>query len=342
MMEEFAVSRRQILTVAGLALGVGVVDLGPAGPAAAAPAGITLEPVAADPVAILTGENAPPAAVPRQLAVRVLRGAGMPAGAQLTTTFDPRVYAPLTPGVLVHRGRSVATTGMVAIDPATGRPTSTITLTEPVPADGELIAIIGTANPMLYPYDLVRRPAEPTARAGHARRDLGPDRPAPFGGPAEPWGVEVSGVWAARTWGPGDRYRYHVPVRVTLTGAGPARGPAASFSVTLDPRLVRAVTIGSARLDDRAYAGRFRRVSQSRTSSAHRTLWQAPVGLAAGQSLDIELRVDTVRPPGPLTGLTHPLVAAVTTGAAGAQRHTGRESLTRTDAVSDGRPQGVM
>lgn len=338
-MQNPLVSRRQILTLAGLTLGVGVVA--PAGPAAAAPADdVVLEPVADEPVAVLSGEGGAPAAVPRRLAVRLVRTAGLPAGAQIAITFDPRVHTPLPAAVVLHRGRPVPAATTTAADPATGLHTSTVTLTGAVPADGDLVAVVGAARPLIFPSDLVRRPAAPSARVATARRRLEPARPSSFGGPALPWGVEVDGVWAARSWGAGGRYRYYVPVRVSLTGTGPGRGPAAAFSVTLDPRLAGAVTVASARLGDRPYAGRIRPAGESRTASAYRTRWRAPAGLAAGEVLDVHLTVSTTLPAGPLTGVTHPVVAAVTTGAAAAQRHTGRETLSRTDSVCGDVPSG--
>jgi hypothetical protein len=342
-MQPMHVSRRQILTLAGLTLGAGVVDLaGVTGPAHAAPGGgePTLQPVADSPVAVLSGDGAAPAAAPRQLAVRVLRTGTLPAGARIAITFDPRRYAPVTPAVITLDGRPVAADKAVVTDTGTGEHTSTITLTEAVAATGDLVAVVGTAHPLLYPYDLVRHPAAPTARirrsaqTAESQRPLRPARPSSFGGPARPWGIEVDALWGGESWGENDVYHYPVPVRITLRSVGPGPAPGAiSFAVSADPRLVSAVEVASAQLNYRPYGKRIRRTGMTRTASVLRTQWRAPLRLVPGDVLDVYLDVATVLPGGQLTGLTHPVVALVASGAAASQRLTGRESRTRADAV---------
>lgn len=341
-MNTLPVSRRQVLTLAGLTLGAGVIEFaGMTDPATAAPTDIlVLQPIPDEPVGVLSGDGAAPVALPRQLAVQVLRSVDLPAGVQIAITFDPRVYAPLTSAVLVHDGRAVAADRTSVADPGTGLHTTTITLTETVPGIGTLVAVVGTAHPLLYPYDLVRRPPVPTAgvrpdrRASESRWPLQPQRPPSFGGPTRPWGIEVDGVWSPRSWGENGRYRYHVPVRVTLRSVGPAPTPAAtSFAVTLDPRLVRSVTVAAARLNHKPYGKRISLVGQGRTGSSYQTRWRVPAGLAPGDVLDLNLTVATTVPAGPLVGVTHPLVAFVPVGEDAGQRYTGRQTLTRTDAV---------
>jgi hypothetical protein len=55
--------------------------------------------------------------------------------------------------------------------------------------------------------------------------------------------------------------------------------------------------------------------------------------LAAGHVLDVYLKMVTVVPDHQLTGVKHPTVAVVASGATTSQRLTGRETLTRTDVV---------
>ncbi len=341
-MQPLHASRRQILTLAGLTLGVGVVDLtGVAAPAYAAPGDEpVLQPIADTPVAVLFGDGAAPAAVPRQLAVRVVRSGGLPVGARIAVTFDPRRYVPLTPAVVTLAGRPVAAERTIVTDPGTGEQTSAITLAEEVPATGDLIVVVGTVHPLLYPYDLERRASAPTARirrsprGTESQRPLRPTRPPSFGGPALPWGIEIDAVWGGTTWGENGRYHYPVPVRVRLRSTGPGPAPeAVSFAVSVDPRLVSAVEIASAQLNNRRFGKRISRSGKVRTASVLETVWRAPVRLKPDDVLDVYLNVGTVLPGRELTGLKHPVVALAPCGAAASQRLTGRETLTRSDAV---------
>lgn len=341
-MHPMHVSRRQILTLAGLTLGAGVVELGGAtGAAHADPAAEpTLQPIADTPVAVLSGDGAAPAVAPRQLAVRVVRTGDLPAGARIAITFDPRRYVPLTPAVITLDGRPVAADKAIVVDSGTGEHTSTITLTQPVGATGELIAVVGTAHPLLYPYDLARRIVAPTARirrtpgATESGRTLRPARPTSFGGPARPWGITLDTVWGGEAWGDNGEFHYPVPMRITLSSVGPGPAPAAvSFAVSVDPRLAAAIEVVSAQLNYRRFGRQIRRTATTRTVSDLRTEWRAPVRLVAGDVLDVYLKVATVVPVGELTGIKHPVVALVASGASASQRLTGRENLTRNDAV---------
>ncbi|MFC6020236.1 hypothetical protein ACFP2T_29215 [Plantactinospora solaniradicis] len=337
------VSRRQVLTFAGLTLGVGVIEFaGQPAPVAGAPAGQepTLEPVGDQPVAVLSGDGAAPAACPRQLAVKVVRDAALPAGAQLTVTFDPRLFVPLSSAVVSLGGRIVAADSAIATDPATGAHTCTVTLADAVPATGDLVAVLATGRPLHYPRDLVRQPSAPTAslrRAGKpdtARRSLQPRRPSAFGGPATPWGIELDGGWGRQTWGENDRFCYYHPLRVTMHSVGPGRAPVpASFAVSVDPQLVREISVASVRLNDKPYKGKTRLTDTTRTDSLYRSSWLVPIRLAPEDVLDVELRVSTLTPSGALTTIKHPVVGLTALGADVAQRLTGKDAFTRADSV---------
>ncbi|MEU8606828.1 hypothetical protein AB0C29_02335 [Actinoplanes sp. NPDC048791] len=336
------VSRRQVLTVAGVALGVGVVDLaGPGSPASAAPSSeVTLEPVADQPVAVLSGDGAAPAVCPRQLAVKVLRGVELPAGAQLSVTFDPRLYAPLSAPVITRNGRVVTAASAVVTSATTGLHTSTVTLEQAVPSTGELLLVVGTANPLLYPYDLVRQPSVPTAQLGRtaksapAERRLQPGRPSAFGGPATPWGIELDGAWSRHSWGDRAQFGYYHPIRVTLRSVGPGKARATSaFAVSVDPQLITSVRITAVELNRKPYRGGADLTATRRTGSLYQTRWRVPVRLAPGDVLDVTLTATRLNPPGALPTIKHPVVSLISADDAVAQRSTGKSTLTRADSV---------
>lgn len=96
-MNDSKITRRQVLVLGGLTLGVGAVTVpGLSGPAwADSAADVVLVPVGASPVAVLPGVGVQPAAFPRQLAVQVKHaGADLPAGTEVALTYDPRLYSP--------------------------------------------------------------------------------------------------------------------------------------------------------------------------------------------------------------------------------------------------------
>jgi hypothetical protein len=336
-------SRRQVLTFAGLTLGVGVIELGgPATPASAAPTDqLTLEPVGDQPVAVLSGDSAAPAVCPRQLAVRVVRGGVvLPSGTQLSVTFDPRLFAPVTPAIVTLGGRRVAATSTITESATTGLSTCAVTVTDAVPAAGDLVAVMGTAHPLLYPRDLVRRPSDasvdvaPTSRSARAHRTLQPARPPSFGGPATPWGIELTGVWGRQSWGDRDQFWYYHPVQVTMRSVGPGRVPVpASFAVSVDPRLVRDVSVAAVRLNHKPHNAEVRLSATSRTGSVYRTRWLTSVLLKPGDVLDVQLRVSPLTPSGTLTTIKHPVVGLAAMGTDMAQRQTGRSSFTRLDSA---------
>jgi hypothetical protein len=337
-------SRRRLLTVAGLTLGTAWIELaGPAAPAAAAPpAGqLTLEPVVDQPVPLLSASGSAPAALPRQLAVRVHNpGVELPVGTQVKVAFDERLYAAMASPLLTLGGRRVPAAAGTTRDAATGQTVCTLTLGESVPASsagtGELIALLGTANAHLYPGDLVVAPvtaaAEVRATGRTAHRSLKPARPSAFGAAAVPWGVEVSGGWERLTWGPDGRYWYYYPVIVSVTGTGPGRTVAAEFTVTVDPQVVTAISVASARLNDSPYAtSKVSRGQRSTTGTLRRVQWRTKARLAAGDRLDVALRVTTRTPAGALETITHPVVSTGM-GIATAARQTGLMSMSRTDS----------
>jgi hypothetical protein len=166
----------------------------------------------------------------------------------------------------------------------------------------------------------------------NGRRSLQPRRPSTFGGIATPWGVEVSGVWNRHEWDNGKRW-YYYPVRITLQSVGPGPVPvAASFSVALDPQVVQDVTITDARVNHQTHDAGVRLLSQTRTSSLFETRWRTAVKLGSGDRLDLSLEVRTRKLTGRLTTVKHPSVG-LGMGGNVAQRQTGRNSMSRSDAV---------
>ena len=159
-------------------------------------------------------------------------------------------------------------------------------------------------------------------------------QPEPVASPAAAWGVELSGVWGRQTWGADDRFHYHHPVQVTLRGVGPGRasGPVA-FGVTLDPRLVKELTVESVRLNRVLRGERLRLTGSSRTEAAYRTDWASSIRLTADDVLDVRFRVLTLPPPGPLPGIKHPVVSLPAMGGSIGRRRTGRAEFTRDDAI---------
>ncbi|WP_045747667.1 hypothetical protein [Actinoplanes rectilineatus] len=338
-------SRRQLLTVAGLTVGTAWVELGGSPSAAyAAPAGdLVLEPVPDHPVRVLSPDGGAPSAVPRQLAVRVRNDdVVLPTGTALKVTFEGRLYAVLPAPLLTLGGRRLAATATTAPDPATGLTVCTVTLGEQVPArtadTGDLIAVVGTVNPYTFPYDMVRKPADPIAAVGEttrvpgARRNLKSSRPSSFGTAVTPWGVEVAGGWTRLTWGPDGRYWYWYPTLVSVRGTGPGRTPAAAFAVTVDPQIVTDVTVTGARLNGEPYAVSKITVSEETvTGSLRRLRWTAKARLDAGDQLDAELTVVTRTPAGALETITHPVVSTSMAAHPGA-RQTGLMSVSRADS----------
>jgi hypothetical protein len=301
---------------------------------------VVLVPVGASPVAVLPGVGVQPAAFPRQLAVRVQHtGVDLPAGTEVALTYDPRLYSPLPAAVATVGERRLRTTSTVTTDAKTTLATCTVTLAEAVAAGSDPVVVVGTAYPVLYPRDLVVGPADATAAVGRknvkpsGRKSLQPHRPGTFGDVTTPWGLEVSGVWDRCEWANGKRW-YYFPVQITLQSVGPGPVPtAASFSVALDPQVVRDVSVTSARLNHKAHKAGVRLLSSTRTASLFETRWSTAVKLGSGDRLDLGLEVRTDRPTGDLRTIKHPTVGLIGTGDAVAQRQTGRTAMSRTDSV---------
>lgn len=346
-MTDSNVTRRHVLVLGGLTLGVGAVTFAGPGPAWAGTAaagdttaGVELVPVATSPVAVLGKVGTQPAAFPRQLAVQVRHSdTDLPAGTQVAISYDPRVYAPLPNAVATAGTRRLRTTSTIATDPETLVTTCTITLAEALPAGSDPVVVVGTAFPVLYPRDLIAGPADATAAVGHkdtkpgGRRSLRPGRPHAFGGVATPWGLEVSGVWNRYEWADGKRW-YYYPTRITLSSVGPSAAPvAASFSVALDPQVVSDVEIVGARLNDKGHDAGVRLLSETRTESLFESRWVTRVKLKAGSRLDLDLKVRTRGLTGDLPTVKHPTVNLIDMGDHVSQRLTGRTTMSRSDST---------
>jgi hypothetical protein len=314
----------------------------------AAPAGqdLKLEPVANDPLPLLSAVSPVVGVYPRQLAVRVVNtGLVLPSGTQLKVTFDRRLYEPLTPVVLKLGTKAIAADSKTTIDDSTGLSTCTITLKEAMPAatadTAKLIAVIGTARPLLYPRDLVRRQLNSTAEvpkrtagAATSRRELHARGGAHANRTHAPWGIEVGGGWGIHKWGGPAEFAYYYPVLVTLRSVGPGAAPVpAGFTVSLDPRLVREISVTSVRLNGKPYAGRIDRVGSNRTDTVYESQWRTPKPLKANDVLDVRLRARLLTPPDALPSIKHPTVTLRSMGTDVAQRITGRSTLTRADSV---------
>ncbi|MFK0169648.1 hypothetical protein ACIQU5_12655 [Streptomyces sp. NPDC090306] len=348
------VTRRHVLVLGGLTLGVGAVSFAGLTPAWAdtaatgdgvpvgdtAAAGVELVPVAASPVAVLAKVGTEPAAFPRQLAVQVRHvDTDLPAGTQVAISYEPRIYSPLPSAVATVGTRRLRTTSTVATDPKTLLTTCTVTLAEALPAGSDPVVVVGTAFPVLYPYDLVAGPADTDAAVAHkgakpgGRRSLRPGRPESFGGVATPWGLEVSGVWNRHEWAGGKRW-YYYPARITLSSVGPGTTPVpAAFSVALDPQVVSDVRIVGARLNDKAYDAGVRLLSDTRTASLFETRWATRAKLRAGDRLDLDVKVTTRKVTGDLPTVKHPTVNLIETGNHVTQRQTGRTTMSRSDST---------
>ncbi|MDQ1295648.1 MAG: hypothetical protein QG608_3533 [Actinomycetota bacterium] len=341
-------SRRQLLTLGGVVLGVGCVELAlPNGSALAAlsehgTGQITLEALPTRPVPVLSPDGTAPAAVPRQLAVKVINeGVTLPQGTQMTISFSERLYAVMIPPMIFFGGRRVKTTASTSLDATTGLTDCVITFGEQIPLrtidSGDLIALLGTVNPCRFPLDLTR-PVAPTAsiratpRSPAAHCELRSPRPSSFGGAVTPWGVAVAAGWDRHVWGEDDRYYYYRPVRVSLTGVGPGKSPAAEFMIITDPRVVTNMSVVSARLNNRSYSiADIAVAAQSSTDTIRQVHWRTPVELAADDRLDVELKMTAGNPTGPLSTITHPEVSAAMINIAA--RQTTRMSVARTDSV---------
>ncbi|MEU9173049.1 hypothetical protein AB0D34_35650 [Streptomyces sp. NPDC048420] len=341
-MNDSKITRRQVLVLGGLTLGVGAVTVtGLSGPAwADSAADVVLVPVGASPVAVLPGVGVQPAAFPRQLAVQVKHaGADLPAGTEVALTYDPRLYSPLPAAVATVGDRLLRTTSSITTDPKTALATCTVTVAEPVAAGSDPVVVVGTAYPVLYPRDLVVGPADATAAVGRknvkpsGRLRLRPRRPGTFGGVATPWGLEVSGVWSRYEWANGKRW-YYFPVQITLQSVGPGPVPAvAAFSISLDPQVVRDVSVTTARLNHKTHDAGVRLLSQTRTASLLETRWSTRMKLKSGDRLDLGVEVRTRKPTGDLPTIKHPSVGLIDMGNHVTQRQTGQTSMSRTDAV---------
>ncbi|PWR09355.1 hypothetical protein DKT68_12390 [Micromonospora acroterricola] len=340
-----------MLTLAGLTLGAGVVTIGShptaasAAPSEPASPTVRLEPVADDPVVVLSGTSTAVASYPRQLAVRLVNeGGALPVGTTVTLTFDQRLYAPLTPAVITMAGRQVATTSAVAAIAETGMTEYTLTLQESLPAvtapAASAVAVVGTVRTATYPRDLLHRPqvgAVKIDRPSHqplSRRELRPSSNVRTKIGRVPWGFELSGGWARHVWGVERQFVYFHPQSITITATGPGSAPMdTAFTVSLDPRLVQEIEVAALQLNGKRIDGRIRRVSSLRDGAAYVSRWRTSVKLKKGDVLDVRLTSRLATPTAGLTTIKHPLVEIDELSLEPSQRQTGRTTLTCLDSV---------
>ncbi|MEV6928418.1 hypothetical protein AB0M46_28565 [Dactylosporangium sp. NPDC051485] len=328
-------SRRQLLTVTGLTIGVGTIGLADASPAAADPAAVPyIRLLGGHPLQVLSPGSAQPTWCPRQLAVEVVRTVALPASTVVTVSFDDRLYAAADPPTVTLDGHSVAATARF-----TGALTCTVTIEPAIPAGGQLLVRIANARAALYPHDLVPQPgvaaatlaARGAAPAGTDLRPATPDRRAQG---TQPWGVELFTGWERHTWGDADEFSYHHPVRISLRGTGPGRAAyPTAFAIGVDPRLVDHVAVAGATLNRRPLPGSVRAAGEIRTAGGYTTRWRTSVMVGIGDVLDVALRVRPLKPAGALPTITHPVVTIWDMGNDVLQRQTGRTSSSRLDSV---------
>ncbi|MBN1174477.1 MAG: hypothetical protein JXA67_20080 [Micromonosporaceae bacterium] len=351
------ISRRQLLSLAGLVLGTGIVELAGPAPAAFADPGtgadqFTLEPIADHPVNVLDSGTAAVAQYPRQLAVRIANsGVELPAGSRLTITFDSQLYVPVESPVVTIGNAPHPTSSTLSKSAETGLTTCAITLDNALPplAAGReaAIALVATAHPLRYPHDLVRRLADPTAEVGATAKSprascgMRRQRSATGSGSGRPWGMELSGVWTKHSWGPGNELCYYYPTQITVRAVGPGRATVpAAFTIALDAQVVTAVTVTSLRLNNRPYQGSARQTAISTSGAAHLSQWLLPMSLKAGDVIDIGLAATLTTPDGALPTIKHPVVTLSSTTPDQVQRLTGQTTLTRLDSVWTTAPAG--
>jgi hypothetical protein len=83
----------------------------------------------------------------------------VPAGARIEFAYDARLYAVADPVTVTAGTRRVDATSTTETDPKTGVTTCRIAVREPIPARAAPVVVAGTAHPLRYPHDLIRRPA---------------------------------------------------------------------------------------------------------------------------------------------------------------------------------------
>jgi hypothetical protein len=341
-------SRRQLLTLGGVVLGVGCVELAfttkpaVAGPAANGAGQIILEALPSYPAQVLSPNGTVSSAVPHQLAVKIINDdTPLPQGSQVIVSFPDKIYAAMNPPMVFLSGRLVKTTAVTSFNTSTALTDCVITLEEmiPIPSDGsgDLLALLGTVNPHRFPIDLTQ-PGTSTAmvRTAHHSSDahckMRIPRPSLFGPAATPWGVTVAAGWDRQLWGENAEYRYYYPVQVSLTGTGPGKSPAAELIVTADPRIVTDMSVVSAMLNNREYpVTNISVTTRSSTDTIRKVHWRTPVKLGPDDRLNVKLKMVAKSPTGPLPTITHPVVSAAMVNMA--VRQTGQLSVSREDSI---------
>jgi len=126
---------------------------------------------------------------------------------------------------------------------------------------------------------------------------------------------------------------YYYPVRVSLQSVGPGAIPLpASFSIALDSRVIRDVTIIKAQLNYKAHDAGARLISHKRTSRLQENSWRTGVVLKAGDRLDLYLGVTVQGLTKDLPTIKHPAVTLINMGNHVTQRQTGRNGISRNDS----------
>ena len=119
----------------------------------------------------------------------------------------------------------------------------------------------------------------------------------------------------------------------TLQSVGPGAVPLpASFSIALDSRVIRDVTIIKAQLNYKARDAGARLISHKRTSRLQENSWRTGVVLKAGDRLDLYLGVTVQGLTKDLPTIKHPAVTLIYMGNHVTQRQTGRNGISRNDS----------
>ncbi|MEV8518079.1 hypothetical protein [Dactylosporangium sp. NPDC051484] len=341
------VGRRQVLAAGGLILGVGSMQvLLPSAPAwAQAPApGVTLEPFTDDAVIVLSGDSTAVGACPRQLALRIVNPeVELPAQTKIEVVFDGRLYAPRRAALLSSGKRTVKTTTTFTSPDETGTVVCTVTLDEALQGlragEDPVVLSVATANTALYPHDLVRNAKDSKVTVAATRRSAKVERGLRAGDvpraatPRLPWGVELSGGWGRHRPASGAQFAYYYPTQLRILAIGPGDGPdATTFNVSLDPYLVKEVTVTAMLLNGKRTPGKVNLAGTTRNTSLYQTEWRLPVKLKAGDVVEIALKTTLLSPPTNLITVKHPVVTVNGT-LDPAQRQTGRHTLTRLDSL---------
>lgn len=343
------VSRRSVLAAGGVLIGGLLVQARWAPEAHAASADLVLEPLADDPVEVLTSNPSTVSTFPRQLGVRLHGPSGsLPPGTTFDLEYDGRVYAPLERPSVLRGGEAVpgVSVSVPEVDASTGVSRCSVVLDEAVEpgssAQDALVIIVAAVLPRTYPYDLPRRPGAPTVSVPVPRAGVRGPRPGRRhlgrGGAAKtealPWGVELAVSWDTVTWGEGSALSYPVPVMVSVRSTGPGPTPRdAQLGVRLDPRVVGGIRCIGTTLGDGLPGPRLRGPSTQGGTTLD-AVWRIGRVLAPDEVLVVTLEADPAGVQDELNGIAHPVVEVSGPPRGPArQRLSPSTSVTRRDAV---------